>query len=89
LDDLPKKFLTHEIHLEEDEEEVLTKKGMTFKMTSEDFCFSKDKSSNEESMTMIVCGLKKMFNSKRLNSKKIFKGSKRNGRFSKGKKKTF
>jgi len=46
---------------------------VTFKITNEAFYFSKDKSSDEdeESMAMIVHGLKKMFKSKRLSTKKV------------------
>jgi len=48
---------------------------MTFKTTSEDFYSSEDEScdKDEESMIMIVCGLKKMFKSKRFYPKKFYK----------------
>ena len=86
LDDLPRKLLTHKIDLKEDEEEVPTKKGVTFKTTSKDFYSLEDQSSDkdEESMTMIVHRLKKMFKSNRFNRKKFYKrGLKRNERSSK------
>ena len=63
LDDLLGKFLTHEIHLREDEEEVQPKRGVAFKTIKEELQSSKDESieSDEDSMAMIARGLKKMF----------------------------
>ena len=52
---------------------------MTFKTTSEDFYSSNDESSDEdeECMTMIARGLKKIFKSKRFDPKKFYKSEQR------------
>jgi len=73
LDDLLGELLTYKIHLKEDEADIPTKKGVAFKTKSKDFNSSEDNSSDEdeESMTTIVHGLKKMFKSKRIDPKKI------------------
>ena len=91
LDDLLGKLMTHEIHLEEDEQEKETqfKKGVAFKTGSEDAIPSEDESSeeDEDTMAMIARGLKKMFKSKKFDPKKFYKkGSPltKNEKFSKG-----
>jgi len=75
LDDLLGKLPTHEIHLKEDEEEVQPKRGIAFKTTKEELQSSEDESieSDEDSMTMIVRGLRRMFKSRRFNPKKFYK----------------
>jgi len=60
-------YLGNSLHtkfnLKEEEEVVPSKKGMAFKMTSNDVYSLKDASSDEKSMTMIVCEFKKMLKS--------------------------
>ena len=77
LDDLLGKLMTHEIHLEEDEEEKETqsKKGVAFKTGSEDAISLEEESSEEDEDTMatIAKGLKKMFKSKKFDPKKFYK----------------
>jgi len=72
LDDLLGKLMTHEIHLKEDKEVVQTKKGVAL---HEDLLSSEDESSeeDEDSMTIIARGLKKMFKSKRFGPTKFYK----------------
>jgi len=63
LDNLLGKLLTNEIHLREDEKEVQTKRGVAFKTINEELHSTKEESSekDEDSMTMIAKGLKKIF----------------------------
>ena len=55
LDDLLRKLFTHEIHLEEDEDEAQPKRGIIFK-SNEELQSSKDESteSEEDSIAMIA-----------------------------------
>ena len=66
------KLLMHEIHLKEDEEkETQFKKGVAFKTGSEDVISSEEDSSEEDEDTTatIVKELKKMFKSKKFDSR--------------------
>ena len=75
LDDLLGKFLTHEIHVKEDEGES-SKKGITLKVAQENPTSEEEETNdnNEEAFSLIVrglnkMGLKKKFNQWRFNSK--------------------
>jgi len=91
LDELLGKLLTHEIHLKEDEEGVQPKRRLALKTMNEELQSSEDEStySDEDSMSIIVRVLKKMFKSRRFDLKKFYKkgsSSKRNEKNSKGNK---
>ena len=75
LDDLLGKLLTHEIHLKEDEEGVQPKRRLALKTMNEELQSSEDEStySDEDSMSIIVRVLKKMFKSRRFDPKKFHK----------------
>jgi len=57
------------------EKETQPKKGVTFKTISEEHDSLEDESNkeDEDSMAMIAIGLKKVFTSKKFNSKKLYK----------------
>ena len=65
----------HEIHLGQDKEETLSKRGVAFKTTSEEHYFSEDKCTegDEDSIAMIGRGSNKIFKSKRFDPKKLYK----------------
>ena len=68
LDDLLRKFLTHKIHLKEDEGES-SRKGTTLEVSDEDCTWDKEEPNDKEAFSFIVWGLNKMGLKKRFNQR--------------------